>query len=232
MKTRRWLSALTLGLLLTSQTYAASFRGLGELPVGFDQDKAYGISTDGAVVVGCGEGLFADEAFRWTMEGGLEGLGFLPGGEASCALAVSADGMVIVGYSASGVEREAFRWTRSGGMQDLGDLPGGGVRSVAHAVSADGEVVVGSGLTAYGEEAAIWTGGNLSNLRTLLTDRYGLDLGGWVLRAAKLVSADGYTIVGVGLNPDGESEAWVAHIGPKASAPVLTPPTGLRIVFE
>lgn len=232
MRTRIWLLALTMGLFMASQSQAAYFRGLGDSAGGVGGEKAYEVSADGTVVVGCVEGLYADEAFRWTLAGGLEGLDFLSGGDTSCALGVSADGSVVVGYSAAGDEREAFRWTPSSGMSGLGDLPGGAVRSTAHGVSDDGAMVVGVGHTDSGNEAFIWIRGTLFNLRTWLIDTLHLDLSGWTLTEARRISADGSTIIGYGLNPDGDREAWVAHIGAKTSAPILAPPTGLRIVLD
>jgi probable HAF family extracellular repeat protein len=232
MKRKITIFALTIGIFITAQAQAAFFRGLGDIPNGFQEATAYGISADGQVVIGSGEGPSAQEAFRWTLQGGVEGLGFLPGGDASMALAMSTDGGVVVGYSTTDTGREAFQWTSTDGMVGLGDLPGGPVSSIAHDVSSDGSIVVGAGTTASGEEACIWVRGTLSDLRTYLTDEYGLDLSGWTLVAAKLVSADGKTIVGYGLNPDGETEAWVAHIGDRTVPAPLAPPTGLHIVFE
>ncbi|MEJ2640908.1 MAG: hypothetical protein P8010_15160 [Desulfosarcinaceae bacterium] len=232
MKIKLATIALAMGLLVGGQAQAAFFRGLGDIPNGFQESTAYGISADGQVVVGSGEGPYADEAFRWTLQGGIEGLGFLSGGDASTALAVSADGSVVVGYSTTDNGREAFRWTSAEGMVGLGDLPGGAVNSIAHGVSADGSIVVGAGTSASGEEACIWVSGTLSNLKSFLSDKYGLNLSGWRLTAAKLVSSDGKTFVGYGLNPEGETEAWVAHIGDKTAATTLAPPTGLHIVFD
>lgn len=232
MRIKTTIFALAIGVFIASQARAAFFRGLGDIPSGFQEATAYGISADGQVMVGNGEGPYADEAFRWTLQGGIEGLGFLPGGDASTALAVSADGSVVVGYSTTSAGQEAFRWTSTEGMVGLGDLSGGAIGSVAHGVSFDGSIVVGAGTTASGEEACIWVNGTLSNLKTFLTDNYGLDLSGWTLTAAKLVSSDGKTIVGYGLSPDGETEAWIAHIGDRTAATPLAPPTGLRIVFE
>lgn len=232
MRTRGWVFTMSLMLFMASQAHAAYFRGLGDTTDSIIEDKAYEISADGAVVVGCGEGLYVDEAFRWTLMGGLEGLGILHAGDTSCALGVSADGSTIVGYSASGSEGEAFRWTQASGMVGLGDLPGGAFRSTARGVSGDGAVVVGVGHTDFGNEAFIWIHGALYNLRTWLIDSLHLDLSGWTLTEARRISADGSTIIGYGINPDGESEAWVVHIGAKTSAPVLAPPTGLHIVAD
>jgi probable HAF family extracellular repeat protein len=232
MKIHLLILALWVGLFAAGQAQAAFFRGLGDIPAGFQEATAFGISADGLVVVGGGEGPYADEAFRWTLQGGIEGLGFLPGGEASMALAVSADGRVVVGYSHCDAGREAFRWTPAEGMVGLGDLPGGAFNSMAHGVSADGAVVVGAGATPSGDTACIWIGGGLFDLQSFLVERYGLDLTGWRLTAAKLLSGDGQTIVGYGLNPDGEVEAWVAHIGARTASAPLAAPKNLHIVFE
>jgi probable HAF family extracellular repeat protein len=232
MKTYALILTLGIGLLFAAQTRAAFFKGLGDIPSGFQEVTAYGVSADGSVVVGGGEGPFADEAFRWTLQAGMEGLGFLPGGDASKALAVSADGRVIVGYSTTDAGREAFRWRLAEGMVGLGDLTGGAFHSIAESVSADGSTIVGSGTSASGMEACIWTNGTLIKLKTLLIDKYGIDISRWALTTAKLVSADGKTFVGYGVNPDGHTEAWVAHIGDKTASLTLTPPTGLQIVFE
>jgi len=98
------------------------------------------------------------EAFRWTKDGGMQGLGDLPGGSFhSKAFDVSADGSVIVGVGTGENGREAFRWTKDGGMKGLGDLPGGDFASYAMAASADGSVIVGDGQSDKGREAFRWT---------------------------------------------------------------------------
>ena len=38
-------------------------------------------------------------------------------------------------------------------------------------------------------------------------------LAGWTLTYARGISADGRTIVGDGMNPCGQPEAWIAHLG-------------------
>ena len=54
--------------------------GLGELSGGALADTAFGVSGDGAVVVGAAVDGSETEAFRWTLTGGLIGLGDLEGG--------------------------------------------------------------------------------------------------------------------------------------------------------
>ena len=49
----------------------------------------------------------------------------------------------------------------------------------------------------------------------------GIDLTGWTLVSANAISADGTTIVGVGINPAGATEAWVATIPEPGTAVLL-----------
>jgi probable HAF family extracellular repeat protein len=189
--------------------------GLGDLPGSGFQSLATGVSADGSVVVGQGLGASGFEAFRWTSGGGMSGLGDLPGGGFfSLATGVSADGSVVVGYGDGASGNEAFRWTSSGGMVGLGDLPGGFFGSGATGVSGDGSVVVGIGSGASGREAFVWTpGAGMQSLQFYLTG-LGVDTTGWGQYDAVGVSADGSTIVGVGTNPSGFTEAFAANIAP------------------
>jgi probable HAF family extracellular repeat protein len=94
------------------------------------------------------------EAFLWTEEHGMVGLGDLSGGDFySNAEGVSADGSIVVGFSRSGSGREAFLWTQYDGMVGLGDLPGGVFDSVAFGISADRSTVVGFSNSDLGTEA-------------------------------------------------------------------------------
>jgi len=100
-------------------------------------------------------------------------------------------------------------------MVGLGDLPGGLFASQAYGVNADGSIVVGSGWTPEGKKAMIWDKTNgMRELEDVLANELGLDLTGWTLNHARGISADGFTIVGAGINPDGNYEAWVANINP------------------
>lgn len=188
--------------------------GLGDLPGGLVRSGVGGISADGSLVVGNSYSASGPEAFRWTSEGGMVGLGDLPGGGfRSGAEGVSSDGSVVVGFSNSADGEEAFRWTSEEGMVGLGDLPGGIHQSSALDVSADGAVVVGYSASAIGQqEAFVWDATHgMRSLSAVLTGQ-GVDLTGWRLTLANAISADGTTIVGVGANPLGQTEAWLANI--------------------
>lgn len=196
--------------------------GLGDLEGGNIFSEASDVSADGSVVVGRSESASGDEAFRWTSEHGMVGLGDLAGGAfSSTAYGVSGDGSVVVGYSKSDSGWEAFRWTSEDGMVGLGDLAGGEFYSIAHDVSADGSVVVGMGESSSWGEAFRWTSsGGMKSVASILTAA-GVDLTSWRLTSATGVSADGYTIVGYGNNPDGNTEAWIADLSD--ASPATTP---------
>src|SRR5256885_15801184 len=82
-----------------------------------------------------------DQAVRWS-PAGIQGLGFLPGGNISVAMGTSGNGSVMVGYGSdtSGHE-QAFRWTQAGGMIGLGKLSGF-ADSYAYNISRDGSAIV------------------------------------------------------------------------------------------
>lgn len=163
--------------------------------------SAYGVSSDGTVVVGNASlGCCAYRVFRWTQGSGMLNLGTLGSTDQSYAGGVSADGAVVVGY-ARGLSAvpvyHAFRWTQAGGMVDLGGLPGSvSPSSAAYAVNADGSVVVGAATTdalgsyagVIGYQAFRWTS------TTGMVSLGALNAGRSSLAAA--VSADGVVIVG------------------------------------
>lgn len=186
--------------------------GLGDLDGGNFRSEAYAVSGDGSMVVGVSTSSSGTEAFRWTEEEGMVGLGSLGG--AGCtifsgAFDVSTDGSVIVGRACSANGSEAFRW-ENGQMEGLGNW-------VALGTSADGSVIVGR---SEGGTAIVWRqGGGMQNLKQLLEVDYGLDLSGWELTYAADISDEGTIIVGTGINPDGNEEAWRAVLPPPIPAP-------------
>jgi probable HAF family extracellular repeat protein len=199
--------ARTSGFTWTSASGLAPFSPSTALP----RD----VSASGAVIVGDGVNGSNLEAFRYDPVGGFALLGRLNGHARSEANAVSADGSTVVGQSAVGnTPWEAFRWTQAGGIQGIGNL-GGGLAggSEALGVSGDGSFVVGMSPSDTGSTAFLWDEAHgMRALAQILIDELGLDLTGWTLTRATDISADGNVIVGWGMNPNGESESWIAVI--------------------
>lgn len=206
-----------------------------------DSAGASAVSADGSVVVGTDLIIHdtppaTNEAFIWTAVDGLTRLGYLPGGSGSSSAAgVSADGQVVVGgsFNASG-SYEAFRWIEGGGMVGLGDLPGGIFESLANDTTADGRIVVGSSIvglttTPFGVgpdyDPFIWDATHgMRNLVDVLTYEHGLgaELLSWDLIEATAISDNGRVIIGNGINPAGNFEAWRAVLVPEPSTALLS----------
>jgi probable HAF family extracellular repeat protein len=167
-----------------------SFTPLGDLPGGSFSSHAFGVSADGAVVVGASASESGREAFRWTRSEGMIALGDLPGGQfESRAGDVSDDGSVIVGTGATDQDIEAWRWTASG-MVSLGDLPDGFRFTSARAVSGDGSTIVGTSyrVSDSRSEAVRWRSTGVTHLGDLP--------GGFFSSDANSVSDDGRVVVG------------------------------------
>jgi probable HAF family extracellular repeat protein len=186
---------------------------------------AQAVSANGSIVVGYGssqDGIGTNqEAFRWTEATGMVGLGFLYSGSNAYSIAnlISADGSTIVGSatpSDAALSPEAVRWQGDAitptplGFLDETDNHR---YSIPTGVSADGSVIVGYSLRDARPDAFRWTeAGGMQSVQLLLEDA-GVDLTDWQLQAATGVSASGVTIVGYGLNPDGNQEGWIARFG-------------------
>jgi uncharacterized membrane protein len=179
---------------------------------GWIRSSALSVSADGSFIVGESILFPAGEvrAVRWDPDGEVIDFG------AGTAWDVSADGSVVVGVDGTGLE--AFRWTEEDGMAGLGSF-GPRRDSWAFGVSADGSIVVGRS----NHVAFIWDAihGMRSVEEVLVSRGLGSALAGWHLTTAYDVSADGLTIVGVGGNPSGGLEAWIAFLPEPTVLPLL-----------
>ncbi|MDX2017085.1 MAG: PEP-CTERM sorting domain-containing protein [Planctomycetota bacterium] len=208
-------------------TYSALWTnsGLQQIP-DLQQDTVVslglGLSADGQVATGSTDIADTFTAYIWNPINGTFNLDVFPGssGTFSQGNAVSGDGRIVVGYAAnSGNFTIAARWDVLSVAKPLGILPGGRQFSEALATNHNGLVVVGrAGIFPTGTRAFIWdrTRG-LRDLQNVLTE-LGVDTTGWVLRSATGISADGSVICGIGINPSGNTEGWVAVIPPYCSA--------------
>lgn len=237
------------GYSLNSDAYYEAFRwtensgikGLGFINGGgtAPSSMALFVSHDGRVVSGVSNNdRDLSEAFVWTENSGMKGLGFIDGGglmPKSIPVAISADGRVIVGASSNSTTQddspvESFRWTEESGMVGLGFLGGNTIHvSQARALSADGSTIVGLSSTDQDTAAAyIWREEfGMISIQDFLASN-GINLDSWALEDASSISGNGEVVVGMGTNPDGYAEGWMARI-PKPetpiSPPIITDPT-------
>lgn len=172
---------------------------------------------------------------QMTLATSFQRLGDLPGGSfSSIANGISVDGSTVVGRSINANDFEAFIWDSTNGMVGLGDLPGGAFSSEAYDVSGDGSTVVGQSNSDNGSEAFIWDNTNgMRSLEDVLINDFNLDLTGWSLYQANAISDDGLIIAGSGINPDGNTEAWIATLDSTSSASVpfdFSPTWGILMV--
>lgn len=191
---------------------------LGLLP-GNSRGYANGVSGDGGTVVGaCEWGSLSavnGQAFRWTQQGGMQGLGYVgPGGGFSQALDISRDGTTIVGQS----NADAFVWRQGTGTVGLPRLPGVSPTSFtrADAVNADGSVIVGIGTSPQtGTSTALrWTAGGVQDLGTLP---------GYLRSVATAVDGSGNVICG---------DIYTSLTGLPDTAFVWTPQTGMKLLSD
>jgi probable HAF family extracellular repeat protein len=180
--------------------------------------NANAISADGAVVVGDTNNGMVANGFRWSEPGGMVAVSNFS------ASATSRDGGVVVGLITGDDGFQAYRWSESTGPLELPHPGFDDYTAAALGVSGDGSRVVG-----YIEDPAtdlrsafIWddTHGTLP-LQQLLEESYGYDLDGWHLTKAYAISDDGHTVVGRGINPQGEDVAFRVYLTPEPSAAIL-----------
>jgi uncharacterized membrane protein len=198
-----------LGMQAFRWTPSGGMQPMPPLPSGGNPSEACAVTPDGSVIVG---GNPAWRQYGGVMEELKDAGGQTFGDNVN---AVSSDGNILAGsvYTAEGTY--AFLWTPAGKLEALGDLPGGLVYSEALAVSGDGSVVVGYGTNGADElEAFIWDRPHgLRSLKDALVNEYGLaNLAGWTLAKAEDITPDGLTIVGYGVDPSGQQEAWMARL--------------------
>jgi probable HAF family extracellular repeat protein len=188
----------------------------GIVELGLSQGIARSVSNDGSTIAGQSDGF----AFRWTASGGL--VNIISGG----ASAMSADGSYIAGY---GIGSTSWVWDAVGGLTNIPLLPTFS-DAVPYGVSGDGSLVVGTSVGGDRLEPFIWRRGiGTLNLRDVLVNEYGMSdqLAGWNLgkpvggqdAQVRGLSTDGNVIVGYGLNPSGQTEAYRISLTSSSAVP-------------
>lgn len=107
-------------------TEQSGWVSLPDLPGGEVRNTPRVLSGDGRVVYGSSSSALGDEIYRWTADGGIQGLGQLyldDGGlepnevpSATHSIDTTRDGSLLVGFDSSG-EATLFRWTASEGIR-------------------------------------------------------------------------------------------------------------------
>lgn len=174
-----------------------------------------GVSPTGRYVAAATAVPGGVEACRWTVAGGPQLLGDLPGGpHQSIGTVASEDGSVIGGVANATYEwptltGQAFRWTQATGMAGLGYGAPWHDLSEALAMTPDGGVIVGdTGKNLVSFHAFRWTQG------TGMVDLGDLPGGPDDYSVALDVTPDGQTIVGVCCPAAGyEAFRWVNGSG-------------------
>lgn len=215
--------------------------GIGDSQVfsGFWRQRVLRWGPAGAGALGGGAGVCWDyTAFSTAVSSngafvggwyGCDGMsGTYPPSLTGSPLGISGDGTVIVGLSN---DDRAFSWTSAAGSRSLGGIRGfPETRSRAVAASMDGSVIVGFLEARCGGErlAFVWTqASGMVDLKRLLVWQGAAGVSGWVLVGGSAgptaISGDGLTIAGVGIDPQGHGQGWVARLLALPTAP-LPPP--------
>ncbi len=133
--------------------------GLGHLPGGGVNSKAFDVSADGSVVIGFSDSTSGLEVFRWTQSTGMVSLAEGVWGK---AYGTSADGSVVVGRADLGTGVEAFVCDDTNGMRSLRSLLvddygldlTSWILYDAQSISDDGLTIVGYGYNPLGDTEA------------------------------------------------------------------------------
>lgn len=175
------------------------------------QTIARACSSDGSVIVGnANDASFANRPWRWTLAGGMVDLS--AGEWVGIARGVSPDGLTVVGSFTDFGLSKPFLWSDDGGRIDL-EIPVGFDSGGAFDVTDGGRRAVGLCLFGgSGNTAMLWDAGAPAiSVRAALING-GVSMSLWHLQSVTAMSDDGTVLVGLGINPDGQQEAWVATI--------------------
>lgn len=133
--------------------------GMVDLGIPASVSFSSGNSMDHAGLGVAGNG--GNKLFRWTISGGPQNLGLLPGGTLGLATGISADTNIVVGWSnAADTNYYGVKWTSPGTMIALPSLAGGFQGNAAYGISSDGSTIVGgSSWSGTGYRACRWLPG-------------------------------------------------------------------------
>jgi len=214
----RIAAAIVAALAFAGAAPAQSFTPLGHLPgAELRQSFAGGVSDDGRIVVGMSNsGSLTEEAFVWTEETGMEGLGTaFDDDERSVAYSINGDGSLIVGGTVGVRVYTAVRWLPFTGIRPVSPPAQFEYAKSFRDASRDGSTLVGSLRREYPieEVAAIWTE------KTGFESLGGL-AGGYDVAVAVAVSADGSIVAATAESESGQRGfLWTREGGKRVLEP-------------
>ena len=188
----------------------------------FSGAQADAVSSDGRIVL---ISTNYGPSFTWSESGGFAGLP-VEAGIARYAYLMSDNAAVFGSYGRDGY---SYIWSQEDGLTIIGS-PDGWDENWISCMNDDGAVVGGylrtlEYYTAYDPQymtAYLWDEINGVRLVEDILTEAGIDLGDWMLTGVSDISADGTTICGWGMNPDGFEEAWVVTIPEPATIVMLS----------
>jgi len=190
----------------------------GVTPFSAQTTSARAMSNDGNTIVGYADDAgFNKRPWRWTAGTGIVDL--TGGAWTGFARGCSPDGSIVVGNRNDVSPSIAFLGTDILGMQDLGTI--GTVGSTTYDTSflldmslggCRGAGLCSASAISGSQLACIWEPGiGWRSIKQVLSDA-GINMTGWTLNFANSLSDDGQVIAGYGVNPSGQTQAWVARI--------------------
>lgn len=201
---------------------------LGELEPGDFPVLATSISSDGSIVVG----ISGEQAYRWTEQTGMVGLGFLPGfDDYSTTQSISGNGKVIGGQANIAFDDGylAVYWDEDMNIHEITPvIPSASVANAVNAMNFDGSFIVGldTGSNPSAREIFVWDAANGPRvLQDAMENQFGVDFNGWQLAGLPApfnndgsvfgMSNSGHEIVGVTINPETETQwGWLIRLNP------------------
>ncbi len=172
---------------------------------------ARAISSDGSVAVGYG--MDASSTYRAFRHAGTMN-DVTSGAWSGFGRGCSPDGNTIVGSQSVSGTTAAFMWTSASGHVNLTPIATFDSAAALDATNNARRICGINSLTGISnsQHAVIWDDGLGCRSIAQVLSAGSADLSGWNLTFATSMSDDGTTIVGYGINPSGNTEAWVATI--------------------
>lgn len=207
-------------------TQSGGTQNLGDLSGGLRYANLIGVTNDGSQFVGFASDML-QRPVTWDEDNGFTVLQSVSEGSgAGSAMNIAHNGGSIVGrLEVDGTLLPAY-WDDEGNASTI-NLWDGYEVGEAVAVSDDGSIIIGTWreteMSSENESLAFImnAGGDAQPLQDVLMDQYDVNLDGWTLNQITDITPDGMTMVGTGLNPEGNLEAFKIVIPAPGSIALL-----------